>query len=251
MDDDDFDDAQNADDDAGGLSPDDIEAMFGEEDDVAPVSSMVDDGPGDDAEEDEDEEVEFDDLNEPEPIPQVFTTDEDDEDEEGEEGESKGALLKIILAVVLVLIIGLGGAAIFLRDTVIELIPGAEGFYHMIGLSDDSLGAGLAIKDVKSTRESIGGKDVLVVRGVISNVSEKVRPVPLLELKLSDLDGSMVQSEKTAPLKMELAAGDQIGFKIQVENPSALARRLEVTFTERAGGADAEQAPAAPAPATH
>ena len=87
----------------------------------------------------------------------------------------------------------------------------------------------------EDTRESIGGMDVLVVRGVIVNVSEQERPVPLLELVLSDLDGNAVQTASTAPLKTELAAGDQIGFKIQVEKPSALARRLEVTFAERPG----------------
>ncbi len=83
-----------------------------------------------------------------------------------------------------------------------------------------------------------------MVRGVIVNVAKKERPVPMLELRLSDLDGKLVQSASTAPLKTHLAVGGQIGFKIQVENPSALARRLEVTFTE--GAAKDEQGGEAP-----
>ena len=148
--------------------------------------------------------------------------------------------MKIVLAAVLVVLLGIIGTAIFLKDMVIEFVPATEGIYSMIGLGDDSLGAGLSINDVKSTRESISGKDVLVVRGVIANVSDRERPVPLLELRLSDLDGKLVQSADTAPLKKQLAAGDQIGFKIQVEDPSPLARRLEVTFIERPAEAQAQ-----------
>lgn len=240
--DDDEDEGGAADDGEEELSSADIEAMFGDDDEeLEPLGSMVDGGGGGDDDETEDIEG-FDDLEEPEPIPQVFTAeetgddeyvDDDEDDEEHHEPAEKGGILKIVLIAVVVLLLGIVGAAIFLKDMVIEYVPAAEGVYSMIGLGDDALGAGLSINDVKSTRESISGKDVLVVRGVIVNVSDRERPVPLLELRLSDLDGKPVQSASTAPLKKLLAAGDQIGFKIQVEEPSALARRLEVTFIER------------------
>ena len=236
-----------------------------EDEDNAPIESMIEDGEEeddgtafDDLEEpdpipevftadetgdDEDYGTAFDDLEEPDPIPEVFTSDEtgDDEDTEYDDDyddddadESSGSMLKIIIAVVvLVLLLGSVGAVIFLRDTIIQTFPSAEGLYSMVGLEDDSLGGGLSINDVKSTRESIGGKDVLVVRGDVVNVSERPRPVPMLELRLSDTEGQVVQSAKSAPLKNELIAGDKISFEIQLENPSALARRLEVTFIER------------------
>ncbi len=236
-----------ADDDDGDdeeeLSSADIEAMFGDDDDEdgAPLGSMVE-APADDDEEEDEDIDDLDDLEEPEPIPQVFTAEEtgddeyeDDDEDEVEDAGGGGSIMKIVLAAVLAIFVGLIAAAIFLKDTVIEFVPAAEGVYSMIGLGDDALGAGLSINDVKSTRESISGKDVLVVRGVIVNVSDRERPVPMLELRLSDLDGKLVQSANTAPLKKQLTAGDQIGFKIQVEDPSPLARRLEVTFVERGG----------------
>lgn len=231
-------------DDEDELSSEDIEAMFGDDDDDdgPPLGSMVE-APADDDEEEDEDIDDLDDLEEPEPIPQVFTAEEtgddeyedDDEDEEEDAGAGKGSIMKIVLAAVLAIFVGLIAAAIFLKDMVVEFVPAAEGVYSMIGLGDDALGAGLSINDVKSTRESIAGKDVLVVRGVIVNVSDSERPVPMLELRLSDLDGKLVQSANTAPLKKQLTAGDQIGFKIQVEDPSPLARRLEVTFIERGG----------------
>lgn len=227
------------DDDDEALSQDDIEALFDDDDeDEAPFESIIEDG------EAEDDGTAFDDMEEPDPIPEVFTAGEtgddedteydDDYDEDDNEDESSGSMLKIIIAaVLLVLILGGIGAAVFLRDAIISTFPSAEGIYSVVGLEDDSLGAGLSINDVKSSRESIGGKDVLVVRGDVVNVSERSRNIPMLELRLADTEGETVQSAQSAPLKNELIAGDKISFEIQLENPSALARKLEVTFVER------------------
>ena len=231
-------DAGDDDDDEEALSQNDIESLFDDDDDDAsPIESIIEDG------EDEDNGTAFDDLDEPDPIPEVFTADEtgddedteyDDYDDDDDEDESGGSMLKIIIAaVLLILILGFVGAALFLKDTIISTFPSAEGLYSVVGLEDDSLGAGLSINDVKSTRESIGGKDVLVVRGDVVNVSERNRNVPILELRLADTEGNTVQSAQSAPLKNELVAGDKISFEIQLENPSSLARKLEVTFVER------------------
>lgn len=231
----DFDTSDDADD-IDELSSDDIDAMFGNEDEPEPLSSMVAGTPDDDDEEDEEDDgADLDDFDEPEPIPQVFTADDDEfDDEDEDDDEGRGPLIKIIIAVVLVVLIGLAGAIVFLRDVITDIMPAAEGIYSVIGLEDDSLGAGLSIKNVKSARESIGGKDVLVVRGEIANVSERERAIPLLELRLLDLEAKLVQSAQATPLKQRLVAGDKIGFKIQLEEPSALAQGLEITFVKRA-----------------
>jgi hypothetical protein len=224
------------------LSSDDIDAMFGDEAEPEPLSSMVAGTAEDDDDDNDDgnnDNADFDDLDEPEPIPQVFTADDDDDefdddDEDEDEDKGRGPLIKIIIAVILVFLIGMAGAIVFLRDVITDIVPAAEGIYSVIGLEDDSLGAGLSIKNVKSARESIGGKDVLVVRGEIANVSDRERSIPLLELRLLDLEATLVQSAQATPLKQSLVAGDKIGFKIQLEEPSALAQGLEITFVERA-----------------
>lgn len=225
-------------DDENTLSDDDIEAMFGDDEEPEPLGSLVDDETDDDG-----EGLAPDDLEEPEPIPQVFTADDtgdddfDDDDEDEGEDESRGSIIKIIAAVVVAVVIGLGGGALFLRDTVISMIPATEGIYSAIGLADDSLGAGLSIKDVKSTRENIAGNDALVVRGVVANISDRERPVPALELQLTDLEGNIVQTATTVPLKTSLTTGDQIGFKFQVDKPNSFAQRIKVTFQEAKEGA--------------
>ena len=81
-------------------------------------------------------------------------------------------------------------------------------------------------------RETDGSIEVLVVRGIVTNVSGDVRPVPLIRVTLFDGDGNEVQHIDTAPMKNQLKAGDEIGFKLRLKEPSALARRLEVTFAK-------------------
>ncbi len=215
------------------LSQADLDAMFADAEEPEPMQSMVDSGGGAKDDDDGDELEDLDDLDDPEPIPQVFTADEEEDDEEEETGGRRFSIGKIVMVVVAVLLLSLVGVGVFMRGMVSEYVPGAAALYEMIGLGGEALGDGLAIRDPKGNRESIGGKDVLVVRGVIANVSEKARPVPMIKLMLLDLDGKAVQSTETAPLKTELNAGEQIGFRIELKDPSALARSLKVTFAER------------------
>ena len=102
----------------------------------------------------------------------------------------------------------------------------------MVGLGGEELGAGLDIRDVKSSREVEGGVDVLVVRGVVANVTEEDRMVPMIRIALYDSAGEEVQHVIAPPLKNRLQPGATIGFSAKLPEPSALARRLEVTFSE-------------------
>ena len=102
----------------------------------------------------------------------------------------------------------------------------------MVGLGGEELGAGLDIRNVKSSREVENGIDVLVVRGTVANIAEEDRMVPMIRVSLFDGEGEEVQHVVTPPLKSRIPPGAKIGFKAKLSQPSALARRLEVTFTE-------------------
>jgi hypothetical protein len=110
--------------------------------------------------------------------------------------------------------------------------PEAAGIFEMAGIGGEELGAGLEIKNVKSSREVEGGVDVLIVRGSIANISEEDRMVPMIRVALYDGNGEEIQKVIAPPLKNRLQPGTEIGFSAKVPEPSALARRLEVTFTE-------------------
>jgi hypothetical protein len=113
------------------------------------------------------------------------------------------------------------------------MVPASRAVYGLIGLGGERLGAGLEIRNVVSERETgDNNADVLVVRGIIANVDQKERPIPLIRVVLYDGSSKPLQDMVMPPLKPELAAGEDIGFRARMVAPSPLARRVEVTFAE-------------------
>ncbi len=117
----------------------------------------------------------------------------------------------------------------FARGFITDLMPLTKSIYEMIGLGE-KLGAGLKIGNAKPTRGTSRGKEALIVTGVITNVSEDTRPVPLIKAALLDGENREVQHSVAAPLKSELPAGKRMKFKVTLIEPSPLARRIEVAF---------------------
>ena len=202
--------------------------MFGEDTETNAFFGGEDTG-GDEGK-GEGEAIDPEQIPDPDPIPQVFSSDDGDTDDDVD--AKKGGKAKIIGIAAAVVFIALGAGAFFGRGFIIDLWPPAADYFAMVGLGGEELGAGLDIRNVKSAREVEGGVDVLVVRGTIANIAEEDRKVPMIRVSLYDGDGVEVQHVIAAPLKSRIPPGAKIGFKAKLSQPSALARRLEVTFTE-------------------
>jgi predicted Zn finger-like uncharacterized protein len=206
------------------LSPDQLDKMFGEDTETDAFFSNGSDAGGEDGIDN------LDDIEDPDPIPGVFSGGGDDD--LGDDGKKKGGKKKIIAIAVVVLLLALGAGLFFGRSFIIDMVPEAEGLYDMIDIGGSEIGEGLDIQNVKSLREVESGVDILVVRGDVANVSEEERMVPMIRVVLYDGEGEEVQHVIAAPLKNRLPPGAKIGFSAKLPEPSALARRLEVTFSE-------------------
>ena len=189
-----------------------LDDMFGEDNDSE--SFYSDDEPTSDDEADIDNPEDFED---PEPIPGVFMNQEDDQDDDDDSTSSKRK--KIGIAAIF-LLLALCGSLFFGRSYVMDMMGGSQ------------IGEGLDIQNVKSVRKDDGGVDILIVKGEVANKSKEVRAVPMIKVVL--YDGAEKEVEKTivAPLKSSLKAGAKIRFTAKISKPSALARRMEVTFSE-------------------
>ncbi len=208
------------------LSDAELDEMFGSDDDAPePLSSIMDD----DIEEETDEDaIDPDDLPD-EPIPQVFMAEE--VIAEGDEGLSRWIKILIIAVfVVAAILIGL----FFGRGLVVEFLPFMKPVYETIGLNTSTIGEGLDIRNVKSSRETEGDIDVLVVRGIIINVSGGTRTVPNVRVALYDTSDEVVMEHVAVPRSDGLEAQEKSGFKARLIDVPATARLLEVTFTEAA-----------------
>lgn len=213
--------ASPVEDDNAGISKADLDAMFGEDEETEPIASMVGDGGDDDG------PMSIDDIDDPDPIPQVYSPSESGDDEPGK----KRSVIKMIGIGVGVVLIAVLGGGYFARDIVISMVPAAKGVYEMIGLGE-KLGAGLAIQDTKPVPGTQGGKSILTVKGVIANVSDKERPVPMIKVVLKDARENAVQTTIAAPLRNRLPAHKKMRFNITISDPSPLARRIEVEFAK-------------------
>lgn len=219
------------------LTPEQLDEMFGEDTEggafdslASPTTAADDDKGGGDAGDDAGGEPDLDAIPDPDPSPGVFSAADDDDMDAGGKKGGKGKIIAIAAAAVI--IIALGAGAFFGRSYIIEIYPPAAGLYAMLNLGGDNLGDGLDIRNVKSLREVENGVDVLVVQGEIANVSDEEHMVPMIRVALFDSDGEEIQSTVAAPLKNRLQAGAMIAFSAKLTEPSALARRLEVTFAE-------------------
>ena len=212
-------------DDDPGLSSQELDEMFG--DDVSePFQSII----SPNLEDVDDQSINPDDLPDPEPIPGVFT---EDDDELEPKPRKIGQIIGISCAALIVILLISG---FFLKTQITHMIPAATGMYDMIGIGGEEFGAGLKIQNVKSSRETEKGQEVLFIRGSVKNISDVVRTVPMIQVDLFDGDAHSIQSSHAAPVRNKLDPGKTVSFKARLVEPSPLARKLEVTFKKPEDG---------------
>jgi predicted Zn finger-like uncharacterized protein len=123
------------------------------------------------------------------------------------------------------------------RVDVVRLLPQTAAFYKMVGLEVNL--RGLMFKDVKITRETVEGKPVLVIEGVI--VGETRRPVELPRLRFSvrDEQGAEVYAWNAVLEQAVLNPGERAWFKSRLASPPPEGRNIDVRFFNKrdvAGG---------------
>lgn len=230
--------AQKDEDPIAEMSQDDLDAMFGDQEEPAGISSIVE---AEQSYDDPDDAGDVDDIPDPEPLPASLTTDIPDNLDDDDEipvrrrmppRKKKSRTGLYVMLVVVIVLSGLGGAMLFLRDTVIRMVPAIAPVYEMIGLAAP-LGDGLKIDNVSSERTSEDNVDFLVVSGDISNISDSDKMVPLIKAMMVDSNGVEIQSVVQEPSAAMIPSGETLSFSVTIEEPSPLARRLEVTFAPR------------------
>ena len=169
----------------------------------------------------------------PVPVPDLFAS------AAGEPARRRrGAFALVAVAVVIILAI-IAGLAFVLQDRIINRYPALARYYDELGARHTVPGAGLSFRDVSADRPRQDNAEVLVVRGVIVNATDRELPIPPLRLVL--YDGPNVVQEKTIePPQSKLDAKGTAGFKVTLDQPDPHATRFEITFGEAKSGAAAQ-----------
>lgn len=135
------------------------------------------------------------------------------------------------LLVVLV-VIGLGGAASHYRNDIIASWPAAERLYAAVGLNGSPLGFGLELVIVNSDQADMEGTPTLTVTGRIDNKTDQPRDVPGLRASLFD-ERERELRHWTFPAPVDkLPANQSVDFKTELKDPPEDAVRLSIIFDE-------------------
>lgn len=152
-----------------------------------------------------------------------------------------GGIAIIAILIVVVLLIAIGAAAFIMRDRIVAEFPQAAPIYEAVGFAPRRApiaGEGLAVRNEALSREEIGGRPALVLTGEVANLSQTVRPVPLLKAVLLDAAQSELAAVTFEVDAQEIAVGGSVPFTTRIENPPPEATNLSIVFVARPPATD-------------
>lgn len=123
------------------------------------------------------------------------------------------------------------------RADVVRLLPQTATFYKMVGLEVNL--RGLAFKDIKITNETVEGKPVLVIEGMIVGETKKPVELPRLRFSVRDAQGAEIYAWNAVLEQPVLKPGERAYFKSRLASPPPEGRNIDVRFFNKrdlAGG---------------
>ncbi len=117
------------------------------------------------------------------------------------------------------------------RVDVVRLLPQTATFYKMVGLEVNL--RGLMFKDVKITSETVEGKPVLVIEGVIVGETRKPVELPRLRFSVRDAQGAEIYAWNAVLEQPVLKPGERAWFKSRLASPPPEGRNIDVRFFNR------------------
>jgi len=148
--------------------------------------------------------------------------------------KSKAKILSLF--VLLLLVCGAAGVAVFMKREIMMWLPATQRLYAMVGMAPEALGHGLQIVEPKPKKEIDGNDEILVVEGEIRNVAQTPVEVPLMRGALLDKNGKELHIWTFTAAKSRIGPGELAQYRTEFRNPPADAQSLDITFT-RAGAA--------------
>lgn len=144
----------------------------------------------------------------------------------------KGSPVAWLLLTLLVLLLA---ALVAGRNEIVAQFPAALPYYEQLGLPVNPPLA-LEFRDLVSEERDEGGRKVLVVRGIIQNVSGQERQLPPIRVALLDERGKEIDFDLFDPPRPTLGPGGSAPFDVQLGTPPPEARNFTVSFETPQGG---------------
>ncbi len=117
------------------------------------------------------------------------------------------------------------------RDSVAAFLPEMAHLYAMAGLKVNV--QGLDIQNIKTLETMQNGTPLLVIEGVIKNVTTHGVDIPRLRLAVQTENGRELFAWTAVPAVPKLEQGGEIPFKAQLASPPLEGKKVAVRFTTR------------------
>ncbi len=134
----------------------------------------------------------------------------------------------LTLPIACVAMAALSVALVTWRTDVVRLMPQTAAFFRTVGL-DVNL-RGLAIENVKVMSETVDGKQVFVIEGVVADITRKQLQVPRLRFVVHDEKGSEIYAWTSVIEQSTLQPGERAAFTSRLASPPPEARSIAVRF---------------------
>jgi hypothetical protein len=122
-------------------------------------------------------------------------------------------------------------ALVIWRTEIVRLLPQTAAFYRLAGLEVNL--RGLSFKDVKMSTETVNGKPVLVVEGMIVAQTRKAVELPRLRFSVRDAHGTEIYAWNAVLEQAALKPGENAWFRSRLASPPAEGRSIDVRFFNR------------------
>lgn len=119
-------------------------------------------------------------------------------------------------------------ALVIWRVDLVKLMPQTATFYQAVGLDVNI--RGLAFKDVKVTTETVDGKSVLLIEGLIVSETRTPTALPRLRFVVRDEKGTEIYGWNAVLEQPGLNPGDKTWFRSRLASPPAEGRSIDVRF---------------------
>jgi len=101
-----------------------------------------------------------------------------------------------------------------------------------VGIDVRTVGLGLTFSDVTPERVARDGNEVLILRGIINNTTQRRRDVPDIRMVLRNKGGDPVGGTVIEPPVETLKPGGTVGFRGELTSIPQNAHRYTVNFVE-------------------
>jgi predicted Zn finger-like uncharacterized protein len=135
------------------------------------------------------------------------------------------------LPTIILVLAGTIAALLHWRTTVVRFVPQTASLFAAVRLPVNL--RGLNFTDVKTSVETSDGVTVLVVEGMIANLTRQPLDVPRLRFAVRNAGGYEVYAWTALPTEPVLAPGDRAPFRSRLASPPADAQDIIVRFFNR------------------